>query len=325
MFLAGPIATGVSLARARVARVVFIMNTVPVAVARASVPSHPGPRLFKEGMASLGWREGENIELIWLSAESDYSTLPALARQAVALKPDVIVGFGRGAHAAAEATKSIPIVMASGARPVYWGIAKSLARPGGNVTGMTLDVGSELNAKRLSFLKQASPGLARVGFVGTPEEFEEASDFSRETQSAARELKLSISFLTLRLHAFERLFDEASRQRMKGLIFADIPDLHLAKHQQRIHALAAKHRSVVLHTVLSAADSGGLMAFGPDVMDNYRRTPSFVDRILKGANPAEIPFEQPSKIDLAINLRAARDIGLAIPTSLITQAARVIQ
>ncbi|MBC8023251.1 MAG: ABC transporter substrate-binding protein [Burkholderiales bacterium] len=312
---------------AQVRRVALIANTIPLRDLQEKIPSHPGPKIIEDGLRSLGWIEGKNLEIIWRSAESDYSKLPAIAREVVALGPDVIVGFGGTAFAAAKATDSIPIVMATGsAAIVAVGFAKSLARPGRNVTGMTLEVGSAFNGKRLSLMKQAAPGLERVAFVGSLDMFDEEPAFTPETREAAKSLGLVLSVASCPdVRHLADAFREAARQRAKGVVLPDVPDLHWPQHQRAIHALATSHRMVALHTILSGAETGGLMAFGSDILENYRRAPYFVDRILRGAKPSELPIEQPNKFEFIVNLAAARAIGLEIPAALLAQANRVIQ
>jgi putative ABC transport system substrate-binding protein len=319
--------TGYGYAREQVRRIALIANTIPLRDLREKIPSHPGPKIIEDGLRALGWVEGKNLEIIWRSAESDYSRLPAIAREVVAMRPDVIVGFGPSALAAAVATPSIPVVAGSASSAIVeFGLAKSLARPGRNVTGMILDTGSTMNGKRLSLMKQAAPGLERVAFVGSRDDFDEGPAFTPETREAAASLGLVLSVVPCpNVSHIPGAFGEAARQRVQGVVLPDVPDLHWPQHQQPIHALATKHRMVALHTILSAAQTGGLMAFGPDIEENYRRAPYFIDRILRGAKPADIPIEQPSKFEFYVNLSAARAIGLTMPPALLAQATRIIQ
>lgn len=310
----------------KVARVGFIANTVSMEDLIEKRGAIPAARIIAEGLRDLGWVEGKNLQFIYRTADRDFSRLPAIAREIVALHPDVIVAFGPGVSAAREATDTIPIVMVVATAVVEGGLVKSLARPGGNVTGMTLDVAATMNGKRLSLLKQAVPQLSRVAFAGQLRDGEPNPGFRAETLEAARALNLSVVVARYRTTAtIGDAFEDAARQGAQAMILPEHPDLHWPHFQKAIHAHAERHRIAALHNALSAAETGGLMAFGADIEENYRRAPYFIDRILRGAKPADIPIEQPSKFEFYVNLSAARAIGLTMPPALLAQATRIIQ
>ena len=310
----------------RVARVGFIANTVSMEDLIEKRGAIPAARIIAEGLRDLGWVEGRNLQFIYRTADRDFSRLPAIAREIVALHPDVIVAFGPGVSAAREATDTIPIVMVVASSVVEGGLVKSLARPGGNVTGMTLDVAATMNGKRLSLLKQALPQLSRVAFAGQLRDGEPTPGFRTETLEAARALNLSVVVARYRTTAtIGDAFEDAARQGAQAMILPEHPDLHWPHFQKAIHPHAERHRMAALHNALSAAETGGLMAFGADIEENYRRAPYFIDRILRGAKPADIPIEQPSKFEFYVNLSAARAIGLTMPPALLAQATRIIQ
>ncbi len=294
----------------RLYRIVFIANTVPIGDLVARRPVHPGPNLVEDGLRQLGWVDGKNIQLVFKSAEGDFSRLPDIAREAIAQRADVIIAFGPGAHAASKATSTIPIVMGAYGTPLEDG----------------LETDRELFRKRISVMKDAVPSLERVAFVqflgpGQPE-----PTIGPKTAAALKSLGLNATVATYRQPTvFTDAFETAVKQRAQGVVVDDHPYLYYPDHQKTFHALALKHRLVAMHSVLSAAETGGLMAFAADINDNYRRVPYFVDRILRGAKPAEIPVERPDKIEFVINMRAARALGIAISRVALIQASRVIE
>lgn len=308
-------------------RVGVLANTVPLTEMQAGTSSHPAIRAIIDGLRDLGWVNGRNVQLVWRSAEGDLTRLPALADELVREQVDVLVAYGPGIGAAERRTDRIPIVM--GASLVTGGDVldgrvriESLARPGGNTTGLSLVAGGGLTDKRLSLLKQAAPAIARVALLGFG-----SRGFSPETEAAARTLGLTLHPFVFDgdVAGLQAEFEAMARKRMDAAIIADHPVTNLRATQAIIHRLAERHRLPVLHEVLSAADSGGLMAYGHDINKVYRRVPYFIDRILRGAKPGDIPIEQAADFELRVNLKAAKAIGLALPPSLLVQADRVIE
>jgi putative ABC transport system substrate-binding protein len=302
-------------------RIGFLANSVPLRDLVARVPSHPAAILIENGLRDLGWVDGKTVQIVWRSAEGDERRLPALAEELVALRVDLIVAFGPGVIEAAKKTRSIPIVMgAIGFMPE----AARLASPDRNVTGLTLASGAALDGKRIALLKEAMPAIKRVGFLDMVPPGAEL-DFRPEARDAAARLGVSTFGVPVdRPEAFASAIAQAVERRADALVVADFPLAHWAEHQRAIHQAARRHRLPVIHSVPGAADSGGLFAYGPDILANYRRTPYFIDRILRGARPSDLPIEQPTRYLLIINRAAARAIDLELPSTLLLQADRLI-
>ena len=252
--------------------------------------------------------------------------LPELAAELVRLKVDIIVVSGGTPwiQAAKNATKTIPIVMTGGGLdPVEAGFIESLARPGGNVTGVT-NLGSELGGKRLELLKEAVPKVARVAVLYDPANSPSVRDVKEVFPAVARALRLTIQSWEVRAaDDFEKVFAALSKQRPDGLYVGGGP-LMLA-NPKRIAALALKSRLPSMYIRREFVEAGGLMYYGADLVDSYRRVAYFVDRILKGAKPADLPVEQPTKFELVINLKTAKQIDLTIPQSMLYRADKVIK
>ena len=312
---------------AQQARVGVLANTIPPAELSAGRTSHPAIRSLVTGLTELGWHEGRNIQYVWRSAEGDFRKLPKFADELAAESVDVIVAYGPGVSAAMHATHRIPIVMgASGVigREVLDGKVRveSLARPGGNVTGLSLSGGADLNGKRLEILKSVAPSIRRVGVL-----YHEATGFGPKTRAAARAMGITLQAFGFRsdVALLEPAFAAMVAAGMDAAIVVELPATNLPAVQAAIHRLAERHRLPVMHEVLSAVDSGGLMAYGADINKLYRRVPYFVDRILRGVKPADMPIEQPADFELRINLRAARVLGLEIPAPVLIQASKVVE
>jgi ABC-type uncharacterized transport system substrate-binding protein len=290
----------------------------------------PSPHLteaFLQGLRDLGYVEGRNVVIEYRDAEGKFERLPALAAELVALKVDVIMTGGTPhALAAKQATKTIPIVFAADAADaVGSGIVPSLARPGGNVTGLSL-LGPELVGKCLELLKQAVPGVSRVAFLWHPGVFPERTekDMLKEAEVAARALGVRPQFVEARGPAdFDRAFSEMTRARAGALTV--LPSAMLSNERRRLVDLAAKNRLPAVYSSREFVDAGGLMAYGPNVADLLRRAATYVDKILKGTKPADLPVEQPTKFELVINLKTAKALGLTIPPLLLLRADQVIQ
>src|SRR5215831_17935794 len=251
---------------------------------------------------------------------------PELAAELVRLKVDIIVvaGGDEWIRAARNATKSIPIVMAgTGADPVEAGHVKSLARPGGNVTGTTL-LSRELGGKRLELFKDAVPKLTRVAVLYDPAALTSAGEVKEDLPVAARILRLTIQPWEVRAgEGFEKVFAALNKERPDGLYVPSGPLMFV--NRKRVVGLALKNRLASMYGNREAVDADGLMYYGADIADSYRRVAYFVDRILKGAKPGDLPVEQPKKFELIINLNAAKQIGLTIPPNVLVRADKVIK
>jgi putative ABC transport system substrate-binding protein len=278
---------------------------------------------FREGLGGLGYVEGQNIALDERWAEGKFDRLPSLAAELVRLNVDVIIAESTpAARAAQQATRTIPIVLTLVTDPVEGGFVASLARPGGNVTGLSL-MHPELSAKRLELLKEIVPKASRVAVLwssSTPS----YSRLLRETEAAARVLGVQLQVVEVRGPAeFDSAFSAVIRDRAGALLV--LPDPMFRNHLRRILDLAAKSRLPTLYWSRDLVDAGGLMAYGANLPDGYRQAATFVDKILKGAKPAELPIEQPAKLELVINLKTAKALGLMIPKSLLLRADQVIE
>ena len=279
---------------------------------------------FREGLRELGYVEEKNIAIEYKWAEGINDRLPNLAAELVRLKVDVIVTSGGTTtiFAAKNATERIPIVMASSSDPVETGLVNSLARPGGNITGLTLG-GPELYGKRVELLRETVPRVSRAGILFNPAN-PAAALALKETQAAAHALGLQLQSLEVRSpEDFESVFKAATKAQTGALIVTQQAPIFV--HRQRVVALASKSRLPVMYAESEWPNVGGLMSYGPDINDNYRRAATYVDKILKGAKPAELPVERPTKFEFVINLKTAKQIGLTIPQSVLYQADKVIK
>ena len=279
---------------------------------------------FLQGLREHGYVVGQNIVMEYRFSEGRNERLPELAAELVALKVDLILASGSPASLAAkQATRTIPIVMGSlAANPVETGFIASLARPGGNITGMT-EMASQLSGKRLELLKATVPGLSRVAVFWNPPN-PAYGPVLKELEAAAPRVGVKLLRLEVRVpEDFEGAFTAAIRQRA-GALF--IPGDPLVTNRPRVIAdLALKYRLPTVTDFRELPGAGGLLSFGPDLVDSYRRAASHVDKILKGANPGDLPMEQPTKFDLVVNLKTARALGLTVPQSVLLQATQVIQ
>ena len=281
---------------------------------------------FLQGLRDLGYVEGRNVVIEYRDAEGKLERLPALAAELVALKVDVIVAAGPpAALAAKQATRTLPIVFASSGDPVTSGLVTSLARPGGNVTGLSA-VAPELVGKCLEQLKQAVPGVSRVAVLWQPGGLGERTDkyILKEAEVAARALGVRLQFVEARGPAdFDRAFSDMTRARAGALTVLSTP--MFVSERRRLVDLAAKNRLPAVYPWREFVDAGGLMSYGPNLADMFRRAATYVDKILKGAKPADLPVEQPTKFELVINLKTAKALGLTIPASVLARADEVIQ
>ena len=295
-------------------------------VSGAGDPSNPGPSVeaFQQGLRDRGYIEGKNILVEYRYAEGRQDRIPSLVSELVQLKVDVLVLVTLPSiRAAKEATKTIPIVMVLAVDPVANGIVDSLARPGGNITGIST-LQRELSGKRLELLTEVVPGISRVGVLWDADAPGSGIAF-KEYEAAARALKVQLQSLELRRPSpdLEGAFQAAAKGRASALITIRNPVLR--RYTNRIAELAIKNRMPSIHEGSESVEAGGLMSYGANDAENFKRAAYFVDRILKGTKPADIPVEQPTKFEFVINLKTAKQIGLTIPQSVLYRADKVIR
>jgi putative ABC transport system substrate-binding protein len=300
----------------KVPRIGFLGNSTATLEANLIAP-------FREGLRDLGYVEGKNIVIEWRWAEGKYERFPTLIAELIASKVDLIVTAGTPATVALKkATTTLPLVMIAVGDPVGSGLIASLAHPGGNLTGLT-SISPELDGKRLELLREVVPKISHVAVLWNPTSpLQVAAE--RETQTAAHAMKIKV--LSLGVQAEEQ-FDDAFatilRERPAALlVLADRLFLH---HRARIMDFATKHHLPGVHAYVELVEAGGLMSYGPSYAGMHRRAAYFVDRILKGTKPADLPVEAPAKFELVVNLKAAKKIGLTIPQSVLYRADKVIR
>ncbi len=288
---------------------------------RSFAPASSTVKAFLQGLHDLGYIEGKNIAIEYRYAEGKPDRYPELASELVRLKVDVIFTSSDPAvRAARKASKTIPIVFAAVTDPVAAGLVDSLARPGGNATGLSL-LSPELDGKRLELFKEAFPKATRVAFLRTPR----GSDTPfREAEAVARTLGLQLQSLGVKgTEDFKKAFETAKSGGAQGLAVPPSPFFYI--HLAMIADLAAKNRLPAIYSDARYAEEGGLMSYGPNYDDLWRRAATYVDKILKGAKPADLPVEQPKKFEFIINLKAAKQIGLTIPPNVLARADKVIK
>jgi putative ABC transport system substrate-binding protein len=281
-------------------------------------------KAFEEGLRSVGYRVGENVVIEYRFANAEIERLPALATELVGLGVDVIVTtFNPSTVAAMKATTTIPIVMTSGVDPVSTGLVASLARPGGNVTGLAADAGSEILGKRFELLKETLPNLSRLGILFNPDV---ALNRSRQTSmtETARTLGLTLVPVEARgVDELEQAFATMVRERAQAFVLQG--DSVLSNYRGHIAEMALRNRLPAASLVRELAEAGFLLTYGADIRDLYRRSAAFVDKIFKGAKPADLPIEQPTKFELVINLKTAKALGVDVPLSIQQRADEVIE
>jgi ABC-type uncharacterized transport system substrate-binding protein len=277
--------------------------------------------IFRQGLRELGYIEGKNVAVEARYAEGKQDRLHDFARELIKLKVDVIVtATTPGVLAAKKTTTTIPIVFAGAGDPVRAGLVSSLARPGGNVTGLSI-LNPELEGKRLELLKETFPKIVRVAYLWDPGN---PGTGLIEMQAAAPALGLKLQPLEVRsAKDFDGAFESISRDQVQAITVAAVPIISI--NQKRIVDFAAKHRLPSIYPYGEFIDSGGLMFYGISFADLYRRAATYVDKILKGAKPADLPVEQPIKFELVVNLKTAKQIGLTIPPNVLARADRVIR
>lgn len=281
---------------------------------------------FLQGLRDLGYVEGRNVVIEYRDAQGKHERLPALAAELVALKVDVIVApTTPAARAAKQATRTIPIVFSAVFDPVMDGLVASLARPGGNATGLA-SFSPELVGKRLELLKLAVPAIGRVALLRQPGALPDRTeqDMLEGAQAAARTLGIQLQFVAAQgPEDFTSAFSQMTSSRADALII--VGGSMFFSERRRLVGLAARGQLPAMYTLREFVDAGGLMSYGRDEADSFRRAATYVDKILKGANPADLPVEQPTKFDLVINLKTAKSLGITIPQSVLVRADEVIQ
>ena len=278
---------------------------------------------FREGLRDAGYAEGHDVVIEWRSANGDYARVPELVADLVQHKDDVIVATGTvAAQAAKRATSTIPIVMSVVADPVGSGLVPNLAHPGGNVTGLSL-MTTDLNAKRLQLLKEAIPRLTRVAVLWNPDT-PYSPKLIEQLKAAAPALSIELSFVGARTpEQFGPAFSAVSRRHAQALCVNEDPLFFT--HRATLLKLAAKARLSVIYAERNFAEAGALMSYGANYEDMFRRTAGYVDKILKGAKPGDLPIEQPTKFELVVNLKTAKALGITIPESILLRADEVIR
>jgi len=316
LLLAASFGTAAAQAPGKVPRVGFLSPTTPS-------PNSP-LNAFLQGLRELGWVEGKNIAIEYRWAEDRPERLADLAAELVRLKVDVILTSATPAAVAAKnATGTIPIVMASAVDVVGFGLATSLARPGGNVTGLSFDVGWNTVSKGLELLKETVPKVRRVAVLSNPTNPSHALAIS-EVRLAARSLGVQLQLLEARgPNEFDSAFAAIARERAEALL---VPaEAMFNANRTRLLEVASKHRLPAMYGGREYVVAGGLISYGPDLRDHFRRAATYVDKILKGAKPAELPIEQPTKFEVVINLKTAKALGLTIPRSVLLRADQLVE
>src|SRR5262245_2798788 len=302
----------------RVRRIGLLMGTADDREGQARVIA------FKQGLQELGWTDGRNIQIETRFGGADTGRIRAHAAELVALAPDVIVTHTTPViRALRQATSSIPIVVAAVNDPVEQGFVSSLAHPGGNITGFAF-IDFQMVGKWLEMLKEAAPGVARVALMFNPDTAPHYYVYLRSFEAVPRSIAVEVTAAPVRNTAeIEEAIARLGREPGGGLIVAG--DAFTIVHQHLFIRLAQQHRVPAVYFLRTSVAQGALMSYGPDPYDNFRRSASYVDRILKGAKPADLPVQQPTKFELAINLKTARALGLQIPDRLLAIADEVIE
>ena len=279
---------------------------------------------FRQGLREHGYVEGKDFVLELRYGDGKAERLPELARELVSLKVDVILTSTDGAIAVIkQQTQTIPILMATSTDPVETGFVASLARPGGNITGLSV-ISPELGGKRLELLREVAPRLSRVAFIWNPD-IPGATLEYKEVQGASHSLRLQLQFLEVRRSDdLQNAFSAVTKGRAEALILA-WPNPVLFSNRDQLTSFAQKNRLPAIYAQKGFVDAGGVMSYGPNLADLYRRAATYVHKILKGAKPADLPVEQPTKFELVINLKSAKQINLTIPPNVLARADKVIR
>jgi putative tryptophan/tyrosine transport system substrate-binding protein len=305
-------------------RVGLVFTTSPVSEMVGLEPVHPSARAFVQGLRALGYVEGQNLILERRSAEGQFERFGDIVAELVRLKTDVIVAPGDLIPRAAMAiTTTVPIVMTTSTDPVREGLVQSLARPGGNVTGLTLAPGPEIEAKRLELLREVLPRVSRVAYLASKDDRDWQSPAGQSLQAAAQALGVMLMLAEHTSQQFTEAFTLISRALVQALLVAASPPAFGGR--VLVVDFATRSRLPSMFAFREPVQLGGLMSYGVNVADNFRRAATFVDKIVKGTKPADLPVEQPTKFELVINMKTAKALGLTIPPSVLGRADQVIQ
>jgi putative tryptophan/tyrosine transport system substrate-binding protein len=301
----------------KIAKIGYLFASTPAATAN-------NLEAFRQGMRELGHVEGKTFVLELRYGEARAERLPEIARELVGLKVDVIVAATDVAIGAVKReTQTIPMVMAASSDPVGTGFVASLARPGGNITGLSI-ISPELSGKRLELLREVVPGLSRVAFLWNPDVRGGVLDYN-QTEGAASALRLQLqSVEVVRSEDLDRAFSAITKERAQALVVPPANPVGFA-NQGQIASFAQKNRLPSMFAQKEYVEAGGLMSYGPSIPDMHRRAATYVDKILKGRKPADLPVEQPMKFELVINLKTAKQIGLTVPPNVLARADKVIK
>jgi putative ABC transport system substrate-binding protein len=306
----------------QVYRIGFILTTAPVAEMEGVDPVHDLFRAFVHALRGLGYVEGRNLRLDRRSAEGRFERLDDIVRELVSLNPDVLVAVSSAVtRRGYTVTSIVPIVQVTGFDPVAMGLAQSVARPGRNVTGLTTTPTPEIGAKRLQLLKEGVPTVTRIAFLGMQADWE--SRWAESVRRAGQALGVALIYAEHQPNAYDDAFALIQGQRANAVYVANNPPNW--QHRRLIAEFGARSGLPTTSALRDYAEAGGLMSYGFDVVDNFRRAAGYVDKILKGAKPGELPIEQPTKFELVLNLKTARALGLTIPPSLLMHADQVIE
>jgi putative tryptophan/tyrosine transport system substrate-binding protein len=297
---------------------------VLMAVAESDADVRSGIALFQQRLQELGWKDGRNIRIDYRWGDADAGRIQALAKELVALQPDVLVAHSTpSAKGLLQATRSIPIVFLTVTDPLGQGLVASLSHPGGNITGFSVFEFS-LGTKWVEVLKQIAPGTRRVTAIFNPETAPYYGMYLRSIEAATGAIPIELIAVQVSTEAdIESAIRKIGREPHEGLFV--LPDSHNVVHRKRIIQLAAEYRLPAIYYFRYFASDGGLIAYGPDEMDLFLRTAAYVDRILKGTNPSDLPVQQPTKFELVINLKTAKALGLSVPDKLLALADEVIE
>ena len=307
-------------------RIGVIFGRIPARDLVGPTPAFPGAQVLREGLVSRGWVDGRNVEILWRSTEGDLPRMGAIVDELASKAVDVLAISGNPQIAAAlDRSRRIPIVMIVSTKPVEAGLVSSLARPGGNVTGMYAEPDASLNGKRLELLKQAFPKAARVAFLHDARVNSMTGGITPDTAAAAKALGIELLPFGVDTHEQLRKALDAAVARGANALFVDTSLSASSRDQSAFHDFAERHKLPAIHTYANAVTTGGLMFYGNDSSEYYRLAADYIDRILRGANPGDLPVQQATRYLLTINLKAAARIGLVIPAALLAQADRVLE
>ena len=321
-FLAAPVPVGAQTGVEKLPRVGFVVTTTPLSEMAGPDPVHPLTRAFVERLRELGYVEGQSVVVERRSAEGKFERFGEIIAELLRLNVSVIVTTGNPMiKRAKELTATVPIVMGASWTPVEDGLVATLARPGGNVTGLTVDAGPEIEGKRLAVLTEVVPGLSRVALLGMQADWETPED--RSVRAAAAALGVTLRRVEHTPNDYVSAFGVIGRDRPEALFVVKNPPNYA--HRHRIIEFAARRRLPAAYPTREFVETGGLMAYGISVVGLYRRAAEYVDKILRGAKPADLPVEQPTRFELVINAKTAKALGLTIPPSVLLRVDQVIE